>query len=54
MRQNESLLPWTLNTSINNAVVLDTFPGLRGLPRASAEAEVNSTERAGQLEQPAD
>lgn len=42
MRQNESLLPWSLNTSINNPIVLDAFHGLRALPRASAEAEVNS------------
>lgn len=42
MRQNESLLPWSLNTSINNPIVLGAFPGLRALPRASAEAEVNS------------
>jgi MtrB/PioB family decaheme-associated outer membrane protein len=41
MRQNESLLPWTLNTSINNSAVLAEFPGLRALPRASAEAAVN-------------
>jgi MtrB/PioB family decaheme-associated outer membrane protein len=42
MRQNEALLPWTLNTSINNPAVLAAFPGLRALPRASAQAEVNS------------
>ena len=42
MRQNESLLPWSLNTSINNPVVLDHFQGLRALPRASAEASVNA------------
>jgi MtrB/PioB family decaheme-associated outer membrane protein len=42
MRQNESLLPWTLNTSINNDVVLGAFPALRQLPRASAEASVNA------------
>jgi Putative outer membrane beta-barrel porin, MtrB/PioB len=42
MRQNESLLPWTLNTSINNALVFNTFPALRQLPRASAEASVNA------------
>ena len=42
MRQNESLLPWSLNTSINNPVVLDHFHGLRALPRASAEASVNA------------
>ena len=41
MRQNEALLPWTLNTSINNPTVLAAFPGLRALPRASAEAAVN-------------
>jgi len=43
LRQNESLLPWTLNTSINNDLVLSSFPGLRTLPRDSAEAAVNST-----------
>ncbi len=43
MRQNEALLPWTLNSSINNDVVLAAFPGLRQLPRSSAEAAVNST-----------
>ena len=42
MRQNESLLPWSLNTSINNPAVLDHFEGLRTLPRASAEAAVNA------------
>ncbi len=43
MRQNEALLPWTLNSSINNAAVLDAYPGLRTLPRATADAAVNST-----------
>ncbi|HVG83124.1 MAG TPA: MtrB/PioB family outer membrane beta-barrel protein [Vicinamibacterales bacterium] len=43
MRQDESLLPWTLNSSINNPTVLAAFPGLRQLPRSSAEAAVNST-----------
>ncbi|HEX4913178.1 MAG TPA: MtrB/PioB family outer membrane beta-barrel protein [Vicinamibacterales bacterium] len=42
MRQNESLLPWSLNTSINNDLVFDTFHSLRQLPRASAEASVNA------------
>ncbi|MCC6991304.1 MAG: MtrB/PioB family outer membrane beta-barrel protein, partial [Acidobacteria bacterium] len=42
MRQNESLLPWSLNSSINNPAVLGAFPGLRTLPRTSAEASVNS------------
>ena len=41
MRQNESLLPWTLNTSINNPTVLNAFPNLESLPRASAQASVN-------------
>jgi MtrB/PioB family decaheme-associated outer membrane protein len=43
MRQNQALLPWTLNTSINNDLVLAAFPGLRTLPRDSAEAAVNGT-----------
>jgi MtrB/PioB family decaheme-associated outer membrane protein len=43
MRQDEALLPWTLNSSINNDPVLAAFPGLRSLPRSSAEAAVNST-----------
>jgi len=43
MRQNASLLPWTLNSSINNDVVLAAYPALRQLPRSSAEAAVNST-----------
>jgi hypothetical protein len=42
MRQNESLLPWSLNTSINNDLVFDAFDSLRQLPRASAEASVNA------------
>jgi hypothetical protein len=42
MRQNESLLPWSLNTSINNDLVLDAFHALEQLPRASAEASVNA------------
>lgn len=42
MRQNESLLPWTTNSAINNPTVLAGFPGLRALPRTSADAAVNS------------
>jgi len=42
MRQNEALLPWSLNTSINNPTTLAAYPALRALPRASAQAEVNS------------
>lgn len=41
MRQNEALLPWTTNSAINNPTVLASFPGLRALPRTSAEAAVN-------------
>lgn len=40
MNQNEALLPWSTNSSINNPTVLAAFPGLRALPRATAEAEV--------------
>ena len=43
MRQNEALLPWTLNSSINNDLVLSAFPGLQQVPRDTAEAAVNST-----------
>jgi MtrB/PioB family decaheme-associated outer membrane protein len=43
MRQNQSLLPWTLNSSINNDATLAAFPNLRQLPRSSADASVNST-----------
>ncbi len=41
MRQNEALLPWTINSSINNDAVLALYPGLRSLPRSTAQAEVN-------------
>jgi MtrB/PioB family decaheme-associated outer membrane protein len=40
MKQNEALIPWTTNTQIANDAVYALFPGLRTLPRASAEAEV--------------
>jgi MtrB/PioB family decaheme-associated outer membrane protein len=43
LRQDEALLPWTLNSSINNAAVFAVYPGLRQVPRASAEAAVDST-----------
>ena len=43
LRQNEELLPWTLNSSINNEPVFASYPGLRALPRSSAEAAVDST-----------
>lgn len=41
MRQNEALLPWSINQSIVNGAVLALFPGLRTLPRTSAEAAVD-------------
>jgi MtrB/PioB family decaheme-associated outer membrane protein len=41
MRQNESLLPWSVNSVINQPAVLSAYPGLRTLPRTSAEAAVN-------------
>ena len=40
MKQNEELIPWTTNTRIANETVYASFPGLRTLPRATAEAEV--------------
>ena len=41
MNQNDDLLPWTANGAINNASVLALFPGLKALPRATAEARVH-------------
>ncbi len=41
MRQNESLLPWSVNSTITSPATLALYPGLRGLPRTSAEASVN-------------
>lgn len=43
MSQNETLLPWSTNSSINNSAVLAAFPGLRSLPRNTAEASVKGT-----------
>lgn len=40
MSSNEALLPWSTNSSINNPAVLAAFPGLRKLPRDTAEAQV--------------
>jgi len=39
-KQNDGLIPWTTNSAINNPTVWATFPGLKALPRTSAEAEV--------------
>lgn len=41
MRQNEALLPWSINSVVNGESTLAAFPGLRTLPRTSAEAAVN-------------
>ena len=43
MSQNESLLPWSTNASITNSTVMAAFPGLRALPRNTAEASVKGT-----------
>lgn len=41
MRQNESLLPWSVNQTVTSPATLALYPGLRALPRTSAEAAVN-------------
>jgi MtrB/PioB family decaheme-associated outer membrane protein len=41
MRQNEGLLPWSVNSVINQPAVLTQYPDLRTLQRTSAEAAVN-------------
>ena len=38
MQQNDALLPYTTNSVINTPAVWAIFPGLKQLPRASAEA----------------
>ena len=38
-RQDENLIPWTINPVINSPAVFAAFPGLAALPRATAEAE---------------
>jgi MtrB/PioB family decaheme-associated outer membrane protein len=40
MKQNEALIPWTINPAIANTSVYARFPGLQSLPRATAEADV--------------
>jgi len=39
--QDAALIPWTTNSSINNAAVWAQFPELAGLPRDSAQMRVN-------------
>jgi MtrB/PioB family decaheme-associated outer membrane protein len=41
MRQNDTLIPWTINPVIANAAVFSAFPGLASLPRSTAEAAVD-------------
>ncbi len=40
MKQDEALIPWTINPAIANAGVYAGFPGLAHLERSTAEAEV--------------
>ena len=42
LRQDEALLPWTTNSSINNPAVFAVYPALQGLPRSSADASVDA------------
>jgi hypothetical protein len=42
-RQNEKLIGWTTNPVIANPTVYATFPGLRELPRDTADLDVNYT-----------
>lgn len=42
MRQNEALLPWSTNSAVTTPAVYAQFPGLRALPRSSAQASVNA------------
>ncbi len=41
MSQNDTLIPWTINPVIANPTIYQTFPGLAGLPRNTAEAKVH-------------
>jgi MtrB/PioB family decaheme-associated outer membrane protein len=38
-RQDDDLIPWTTNSVITSPLVLTAFPGLRDLPRPTADAE---------------
>jgi len=42
MKQDDAILPYTTNSVINAASTLALFPGLKQLPRASAQAEVKA------------
>jgi len=41
MNQDDALIPWTSNNVINSPAVLASFPGLKSLPRSTAEASVH-------------
>ena len=49
-RQNEGLIPWTTNSSINNPGGLRGFPELAHLPRDTANMYVNNAERVDERE----
>ena len=38
--QDDALIPWTTNSTINQQLVWDAFPFIKALPRATAEAKV--------------
>jgi hypothetical protein len=42
-KQNEALIPWTINPVIANPAVYALFPGLAALPRDTAQMAVNYT-----------
>jgi MtrB/PioB family decaheme-associated outer membrane protein len=42
-KQNEALIPWTINPVIANSKVYAVFPGLAALPRDTAQMAVNYT-----------
>ncbi|MEI6243906.1 MAG: MtrB/PioB family outer membrane beta-barrel protein [Acidobacteriota bacterium] len=42
MKQNDAILPYTTNSVLNTAAVWAIAPGLKQLPRATAEAEVKA------------
>jgi MtrB/PioB family decaheme-associated outer membrane protein len=48
-KQNEQLIPWTINSVINSPEVLAGFPHLQHLERATAEAEVRGINAQFQL-----
>lgn len=49
MNQNDTLIPWTINSAIANTSVYAQFPNLATLPRQSAEAKVHGLNGAFNL-----